>query len=308
MEATQPVAVVVPTRNRASMLRRTLDAILAQSVPAKILVMDDASSDETEAMVRRDYPQAAYFREDRNRGPTFQRNKGVGLGASPIVFTIDDDCILASPTILQQTLDAFDHPRVGAVTLPFINVLQDSTVRTAAPDDGKILAGFDYFGGMVAFRRDVFLGIGGYRTFLFMHMEESDLAIRLLDAGYIVRLGWAQPLQHMESPLGKPVRLHDLGARNNILYCFYNVPWPQFPLHLAATTVKCLHHATRVGYPMRGVRGVLRGYAGILHEIRRRDPVSRTTYRLSRILRDKKATPLAEIEPQLSPMRSFSAP
>jgi glycosyltransferase involved in cell wall biosynthesis len=297
--ATPSAAVIIPTHNRSELLRKVLESVLVQSVPSEVHVMDDASTDGAQAMVQRDFPQVQYHREEVSKGPTFQRNKGVELSKAPVLFTIDDDCVLTSPKTFEQALEAFDHPRVGAVTLPFVNVLQDNTVQKGFEKNGRVMVTFEYFGGMVAFRRDAFLAAGGYREYLFMHVEESDLAIRMLQNGLIVRLGWSDPIDHFESPLRNRQRLNELEARNFVLYPFFNVPWPYFPGHLCATTINSLRMGWRRGALTPFMRGLCRGYAGMLFNFFQRKPVSGRTYRLSRLLKTRHIVPLEEIEPGL---------
>ena len=302
---TTPAAVIIPTHNRVELLQKVLDSILSQTVPVEIYVMDDACSDGTEAMVRRKYPQVFFHREEIAKGPTFQRNKAAAMTRAPILVTIDDDCILASEKTLEQTLEGFDHPRVAGVTLPFINVLASQTVRTGAKKDGRVLATLDYYGGMVALRRDVYQGLGGYRTYYFIQIEEPDLCIRMMQAGYVVRLGWADPLQHLESPLRDAPGRDRQGPRNLMLYLYYNVPLPQYPFRAMATSAACMYQGIRRRHPIRVLRGLCQGYCGIMHEFRKRDPVSQTIYRISRLLRRRMAVPMDEFESMLPPMRSF---
>jgi glycosyltransferase involved in cell wall biosynthesis len=285
-----------------------LDSVLAQTVKTEILVMDDASSDGTGDMIRRDYPAVAFHREEKSRGPTFQRNKAAELTQSPVLFTIDDDCVLISPKTIEQTLAGFDHPRVGAVSLPFINILADKIVRTAEPASGPgdVMAAFEYLGGMVAIRRDVYRALGGYRSYMFIQVEEPDFAIRMLDAGYIVRLGWADPLHHMESPLRDFSSRHRQGARNHVLYSYYNVPWPYFPGHLAGTTLLCMKHGYNLGVSRLVWQGLWQGYRGIFHELGQRHPVSGQAYQLARMLKRVGSMPLRKLEPELPDMRDLS--
>ena len=303
---TTPAAVIIPTHNRGNLLKKVLDAVLAQTVAAEVYVMDDASTDETEAIVQREYPQVVYKREKVSKGPAFQRNKGAALTRAEVLFTIDDDCVLASPNIFAQALEGFDHPRVGAVTLPFINVLKDQTLHTRAEKTKQVMATLIYYGGMIAFRREAFNAAGGYRSFFFMHVEESDLAIRLLANGYVVRLGWSDPIEHLESPVRNLSRLHVLGPRNQVLYSFYNVPWPYIAVHLPATTYHCLRHGWAEGTLPLVMRGLYRGYAGILHEISQRRPVSCRIYRLSRLLTSR-SMPLEQIESMLPAVNCLHA-
>ncbi len=288
------------------MLHRCLRGVLDQSVPVAIIVLDDGSTDGTESMVRREFPQVKFYREAKAQGPTFQRNKGASLTSADVIFTIDDDCILKSPDICAHTLKLFDHSRIAAVTLPFVNVLQGTAVQGIARCETDLEVTFDYYGGMIAFRRSAYLGVGGYHSFLFMHVEEGDLAIRLLNAGYVLRLGSARALEHMESPVRDRPALHLRGPRNHVLYAFYNVPWPNLPVHLASTTVNCFGHGLRVGHPFWALRGLLQGYCGMWHERRQRHPVSRRVYKLSRMLRGAGSLPFDQVETLLPPMKDFT--
>ncbi|MGA2582993.1 MAG: glycosyltransferase family A protein [Tepidisphaeraceae bacterium] len=308
-DSSATVATIIPTRNRVDVLSDVIRAVQAQTIPSEIFVMDDASTDETATRIPKEFPQVRYFREEKNKGPTFQRNKAAAMTKARFLVTVDDDCLLASPKIFEQTLAAFDHPRVGAVTMPFINVRKgDSTVwHRAENPNSEPMAMYDYYGGMVTFRRDVFMGVGGYRSFLFMHVEEGDLATRIYNAGYVIRLGWSDPLHHLESPVRNTARLDVLGTRNHILYSYYNVPWPYYPFHLTGTVLLSLRAKEKQqGYFPRALRGVGRGMTGIFQELGQRRPVSRNAYLLVRRLRAAGQLPLSRIGDLLPAARDFS--
>lgn len=296
--------VIIPTKNRCQSLCETIESVLQQSIAVEIIVLDDGSTDGTHEVVQKKFPTVRVLRDEESKGPTYQRNRGTLLANTPFLFTIDDDCTFPEPRIMEETLAAFENLRVGAVTIPFVNVLQSPQVLTAAPDSEKIYAAYEYYGGMVAFRREAFLKVGGYRTQYFMHVEEPDLSLRLLNAGYIVRPGVTTPMHHHESPIRNRMKLHELGPRNHVLYAWYNVPSADLCLHLLATSMLCVWHTVKIGHPWLGVRGVLRGYVAAFRERKNRLPVSRQIYRLSRQLRNAGALPLAEIEhclPTLKP-------
>lgn len=155
---------------------------------------------------------------------------------------------------------------------------------------------------MIAFRRALFTRLGGYRTFYFMNVEEGDLAVRLLDAGFLIKLGTAPPLDHHESPIRASKHLNELGPRNHILYAWYNVPLPHLVPHILGSGLKSMLYIARLGHPDQAVRGWVKGWLAVLHELRRRRPVSRQTYELSRQLTRQKWMPFSEIVPRLAPL------
>jgi len=292
------VAVIIPTRNRKDILLRTLESVLRQSVPHEVHVLDDASEDGTAQVVRDIFPQVHVHREEHPHGPTFQRNKGVALSSAPYLFTLDDDCIMPHDDLCREVLAEFSHPRIGAVTIPFVNIDEVGCVRSAAPGPG-ILATFDYWGGMIAFRRDVYLSAGGYRSELFMAGEEQDLAVRILDRGYVIRLGSATPLTHHRSPIRNTTRVQTLTMRNLVLYSWFNVPMPYLCGHLPVTVLNGLRWGLSNRLPLLTVRGLIRGFLDIVRLRHVRKPVSRQVYRLSRRLRTRGVMSLEEMQSQL---------
>lgn len=130
-----PVSVVIPTKNRREILRETVASILQQTIELEILVLDDGSTDGTSEMLRAEFPAVRALRFEQSKGPTVRRNQGAQLARGEFLFTIDDDCTLPHKDTFARTVAAFDEPRVGAVTIPFVNVRQeDQSVITAAPD------------------------------------------------------------------------------------------------------------------------------------------------------------------------------
>lgn len=281
------VAVIIPTKNRKGTLVETVRSVLKQDIAAEVLVMDDASTDGTPAIIRTTFPQVRVYSAEKSLGPTFQRNRGADLTTADILFTIDDDVTLPSRRTIRQTLAAFDHPRIGAVTMPFINVNQDQAVHTGAPNTQNVYVGFDFFGGMVALRREAFLRAGGYHTYLFMMVEESELAIRMMNIGYVIRLGSADPIHHHASRIRDSVRIETLSARNHVLYAWYNVPCPYLTIQVLGSSLKAWVHGVRTGFTLARTDGLLRGYRACLHEWRRRRPVRRSVYRFSRKLKKR---------------------
>ena len=92
------VSVVVPTHNRASVLREALRSALAQSYQAlEVIVSDDGSTDETESMLRTEFGaeletgRLRYLRSDERRGPSGARNVALQVAGGDLIAYLDSD-------------------------------------------------------------------------------------------------------------------------------------------------------------------------------------------------------------------------
>jgi GT2 family glycosyltransferase len=124
----------------------------------------------------------------------------------------------------------------------------------AAPDDTNAYVIESFIGTAHALRRSLFLQLGGYREELFHQGEESDLCIRLLAAGYVVRLGRGEPIHHFESPRRDFRRMDHYGPRNAILFAWQNVPFPAALIQIPSTIAGVLVHHPAAAPPAHAHR------------------------------------------------------
>jgi glycosyltransferase involved in cell wall biosynthesis len=62
------ISVVIPIYNRCKLLSRALLSVFSQTLlPAEVAVIDDGSTDGTNTMVRKEFPEVTYYRQE-NRG------------------------------------------------------------------------------------------------------------------------------------------------------------------------------------------------------------------------------------------------
>lgn len=137
------VTVVVPTRNRADRLARALASVGAQTTPPeRVVVVDDASEDGTEAVVRRFAASSVavvdYVRQPRRRGPARCRNVGAGYGDTPFVAFLDSDDVWL-PEHLVTSVAAVGVGVQGAVS-GFIARSPRGDRHPAGPARGTMLA------------------------------------------------------------------------------------------------------------------------------------------------------------------------
>lgn len=197
--ALHTVSVVIPTRNRGSLIEETIRSLLAMSHrDFELIVVDQSTNERTREAVEAVAGSDPRVRVCRSMtvGSSAARNVGASESQGDVVAYTDDDCIVA-PGWLNGILEEFVEPRVAAVfgrLLPF-----ESGPRTGREVGFKAAmqrAEFDRptppwyigHGGNMAFLRSVLLDLGGFDPLLgaggvFGAWEDPDVALRLLRAG-----------------------------------------------------------------------------------------------------------------------------
>lgn len=114
------LAILVPTYNRAPLLRRALSSLAAQvatAADAQLIVIDNNSTDETRAVCRA-FPDVRYVFEPL-QGLSHARNAGIASVAGPVapdVVAFLDDDVEAAPGWITAIRHAFEaHPEIDAV-------------------------------------------------------------------------------------------------------------------------------------------------------------------------------------------------
>ena len=87
------ISVIIPTYNCAQFICRAIDSVLFQEVNAKIIVVDDASTDATPSILERyaSNPHITIIRNSRNIKLGASRNIGLNHAVSKFVFFLDSD-------------------------------------------------------------------------------------------------------------------------------------------------------------------------------------------------------------------------
>ncbi|MFL5695239.1 MAG: mycofactocin biosynthesis glycosyltransferase MftF [Ktedonobacteraceae bacterium] len=123
--ATWPsVSIIIPSRNRAQQLERCLHALCALDYPVahlEMLVVDDASTDETGTMLQGLIQECEaegrtlrVVRHASQQGVARSRNTGAQAAQYGLLAYIDSDCV-ASPGWLTELVPAFQQADVAAV-------------------------------------------------------------------------------------------------------------------------------------------------------------------------------------------------
>ncbi|MGH2795249.1 MAG: mycofactocin biosynthesis glycosyltransferase MftF [Actinomycetota bacterium] len=117
LDAFPSISVVVPVRNRPAEIKRCLDSLTTLDYPAErleIIIVDDASTDETPVVVR-EYParNVSLVAATQHRGQSACRNDGAERGAGDVIAFIDSDCTADAKWLLALVPD-LEEPYVVA--------------------------------------------------------------------------------------------------------------------------------------------------------------------------------------------------
>lgn len=199
----EPISVVVCNYQGAEHLPPCLDAIAAQTAPAdEVLVVDNASTDGSVALVRERFASVRVVEMGENRGPCPARNRGLQEARNRLVLLVDNDAVLA-PDVLAK---------LAAAMQPGVALVQPRSVFAAEPERVHYDGGSFHYAGLFTLRnfgrplaeaegagtvevdgavsvvllaeRDVVLAAGGFDEAYFILFEDLDLSYRLRLEGH----------------------------------------------------------------------------------------------------------------------------
>ncbi|MFC3476374.1 glycosyltransferase family 2 protein [Halobacterium litoreum] len=188
MTAPGTVSVVIPTYNRADVLGKAIDSVLAQTYEdIEVVVVDDASTDGTERLLD-EYETVQYYCFEENQGANAARNKGIELAEGEFVAFLDADDYW-KPDKLERQLEAFDDAPENCGLVHTAIEIQDfdgatiDKVSTAAPDNPKrrLLLG-DYVGtfSSIVVKTEVFETVGDLKRDL-PSWQDWEFYLRVAD-------------------------------------------------------------------------------------------------------------------------------
>ncbi|MER6407366.1 glycosyltransferase [Streptomyces viridosporus] len=281
------LGIVIATRDRAARLAVTLRHLSALPERPEILVVDNASTDGTRALLARDFPGVRVLALPANHG-ALARNHGARALDTPYVAFSDDDSWWA-PGALGRAAELFDaHPRLGLIAArtlvgpaadpdPLNDVLARSPLGPATDLPGIQVLGFLACGAVV--RRSAYLDAGGFHRLLFFGGEETLLAYDLAARGWGVTHCPDVVAHHHPDPAprtGRPA----LQRRNELLTAWLRRPVP----HALARTGALAAEARGDDQARRALREAL---ARLPAALRERRPLPPHVERAARILEGK---------------------
>lgn len=199
------ISVVVVNYNGAAYLARCLGAVRALRGPVdEVIVVDNASTDESRELVAREFPEVRVIALAANEGPSPARNAGMRAAKHRWVLALDNDAVV-EPDVLEKLLSA---RRAGVV------LVQPRSVFDAEPARVHYDGGAFHYAGLIVLRnfytplasaegsgvrevdcavsvallvdRETVLALGGYDARYFILFEDLDLSYRLRARGHAI--------------------------------------------------------------------------------------------------------------------------
>lgn len=211
------LTVVVPTWNASGLLRRCLASLLRQTVPCGIVVVDDASSDDTAEVLGKEFPMVAVIRYEVNRGFAAAANRGLQSCKTEFAALLNNDTE-ADPRWVEEGLKVLRRcPQCGFAASKLIDFWNrglldaagDRYTRTGLPlkrghglpaarfsVDEPVLAAS---AGAAFYRMRLFDAIGWLDEDYFMYLEDVDLCLRAQLSGFHGVFASKAVVYHMEA-------------------------------------------------------------------------------------------------------------
>jgi N-acetylglucosaminyl-diphospho-decaprenol L-rhamnosyltransferase len=222
------LTVVVVSWNVRDLLRRCLQSIDPRGGTVEIIVVDNASTDGSPAMVRDEFPHVRLVANEENRGFTAANNQGLALSTGRSLLLLNPDTNVVGEALATMTAYLEAHPEVGALgprlcypdgslqssrrRFPtFTTALVESTVIQEWWHDNRFLRRYymldtpddriqtvDWVvGACLLVRRAAYEQVGGLDEGFFMYSEEMDWCRRIKTAGWqVVYLPTATVVHH----------------------------------------------------------------------------------------------------------------
>lgn len=220
------VSVVIVTWNRCQYVLRAIESVITQSYrPIEVIVVDSASSDGTIEAINGKYPKVQTIRLHRNLGCPEGRNIALANCSGDIIFSLDDDACLA-PSTLNLCVKRFHRESdLGLIAC------QIMITRELYPSNLKQYYTHLFIGCAFAIKKEVLDKTGYFPSDFFRQAEESDLALRIIDAGYSILYYPDAIVYHEKVHINRNEKLFIFyGCRNELYTVIRRYPLVIMPL------------------------------------------------------------------------------
>jgi GT2 family glycosyltransferase len=226
------LSVIIVNRNTADLLIRCLDHIFHSALPVRpeVLVVDNGSTDDSVARASAAHPEVIIIEAGRNLGFAAANNRALERATGDFLLLVNTDALLESDCV-RKLLELMDSDqKAGMVGPQLLN--EDGSLQTSyeavptlatetlnrsllkrlfpsrfpsktrslsAPEPVEAL-----IGAVMLIRREAIEQVGKFDEAYFFFLEETDLAVRMREAGWKI----------FHEPRARAVHLQGATAKN----------------------------------------------------------------------------------------------
>ena len=230
------VTIVVVTFNSAEDLPDFFAALAAVARPTfEVIVVDNASTDNTSAVVQRCWPQARVINNPHNAGFGRACNQGAAQARGAYIHLLNPD-VRVTPDYLEQLIQTCtNHPDI-AILCP-ATLYPDTQL---APTEQKLTFQAALPGSALLITRSHWKHLGGFDETMFLYWEDTELCWRAWLQGWQVAVDshcWVYHLRGTSSGF----RRWDAELVQNSIYTHVKLlRWPRVARYAGQTFVKSI--------------------------------------------------------------------
>ncbi len=240
------LSINICTYNNRDFLKNCLISLYEKlkDRPFEIIVVDNASTDGTADLIKREFPDVLLIENDRNAGVARARNQSLKRSTGRYVLLLDADTEFVSENfgdviaymdsspeiallgVQQITFDNQPYPAsrtfplirdIVLRRLAFLGFIRNSRLMKAHhllfPDQDKPVEVDYVIGAFQLIRRDIFNRIGLLDENMFYGFEDADYCARIKKAGYTVMYYPAYTIKHYVSGITRKKLLSRIGIQ-----------------------------------------------------------------------------------------------
>jgi GT2 family glycosyltransferase len=292
--------VIVVNMNGRRFLERCLSSLAAQTYsPVEIFLVDNGSTDGSQAWVAEHFPLVRVIANTTNRGFAAANNQGIALAEGDFVALLNNDAWVEADWLERMVAAAERDPAIGMVAPLMVLANHPQVIDSAGVQVDRCGISWDRAGGWAVsqgpgadepifgpsggaalYRRQLLEQVGGFDEDYFIYLEDVDLAWRARWLGWQAAYVPAARVYHIHSGTnreGSAFKTYWL-ARNKIQMIAKNYPLPQLWLYLP---VIWLYDTLSLGATIlraqgrSAVRGRLAGWRAVPSAWRKRRALGR---------------------------------
>lgn len=278
-EVSRQVSISIASKDRPEVVEATLLRLHAFGLGSCPLILcDDGSSPALDPPALRLFPGGRLLRNETAQGQAAARNRIAFKCETPYLLQLDDDSypVTGDPAELlkfvEKTADWL------AIAIPFEEPARGRGLPTGIPCDHAVPVK-SFVGCSVLFHCGRLRELGGYASWIGSTVEEEELSIRALAAGYRVLSVDLLRVRHEVSSTSRNLsRISSRSYRNWLLLWLVHAPWQVLPWRV----VRLVVGAFRLAASQRdaaALKGLFEGGQMFVSGHVRRKPVTRSCYR-----------------------------